>query len=296
MKDERGDIERLLQEKIQNIEVPVNTELWKGIAQNIPVANVTSFVISKGLLFKIVAATIVVGGISSVTYLTLKEELKQVKSSEDTQKVKQQESTHVKADENRDLQKEVVFTFPEEQKKLTEKISSSSQINKHTITQQQEPSQAIKNEEIFVANNEKEPVVKMKSEHSEISRQEEVVELVEDTKIEKEVQKESIVQNSVSEESISKGEITHFPNIFSPNGDASNDYLFIQSRNLLDFNAVVLDSSGNVVYRSTDADFKWNGRGNNGELVASGKYILYVVAKDGKGNTISKSGSLMITY
>lgn len=296
MKEERGDIERFLQEKLQNIEVPVNTELWKGIAQNIPAVKVSSSIISKGLIYKLVAATVLVGGVSTFAYLNQKEDLKPVIKVDQKQKAEQEVYTPVEADKNQDVKKDELFAFPEVKDKSTVESTSNSFRKKQIVSQQQEVILPIKDEVVSTASNDKESVVSINSQRSDIGIQTEIIETTEDTKAAEESTEELIIQNTDIIESTPKGEISHFPNIFSPNGDASNDYLFIQSRNLMDFNAVVLDSSGKVVYRSSDADFKWNGRGNNGELVPSGKYILYVVAKDGRGNTISQSGSLMITY
>lgn len=49
------------------------------------------------------------------------------------------------------------------------------------------------------------------------------------------------------------------PNIFTPNGDGVNDYFYVSSKAIKQFNVKVFDRWGNNVFESFDADFKWNG-------------------------------------
>lgn len=83
-------------------------------------------------------------------------------------------------------------------------------------------------------------------------------------------------------------------NVFTPNGDGTNDYLFIQSEGLLDFSVVVLNQKNQIIYQSTDAKFSWDGKLANGEEVPAANYIYFVTAKSSNGKFIQQSSTLLI--
>ena len=84
------------------------------------------------------------------------------------------------------------------------------------------------------------------------------------------------------------------PNVFTPNGDGSNDLLFIESELLTEFSVVVLDLNNQVIFKSSDPNFKWDGRMLNGDIAPSGTYVYYVTAIDQFGNAVQKHSSLRI--
>jgi gliding motility-associated-like protein len=49
------------------------------------------------------------------------------------------------------------------------------------------------------------------------------------------------------------------PNVFTPNGDGTNDYLETKIEGVNEFSVVVLNDNGKVVYQSQDTEFKWDG-------------------------------------
>ncbi|PKR82088.1 hypothetical protein CW751_01760 [Brumimicrobium salinarum] len=107
----------------------------------------------------------------------------------------------------------------------------------------------------------------------------------------------------VGEEQISKfteieilvqGEIGELPNVFTPNGDGKNDFLFIKSQGLKTFQITVLNKNQKVVYSSNNPDFKWNGMDLNGTPIEAGTYVYIIVAEDEVGNTINKYQHLKI--
>ena len=86
------------------------------------------------------------------------------------------------------------------------------------------------------------------------------------------------------------------PNIFTPNGDGNNDFLKLDIANVTEFVIVILDAKSNVVFKSEDADFKWDGTNLNGDKLPIGNYIYYVTAKDLEGKAVTKYSSLTIKY
>lgn len=79
--------------------------------------------------------------------------------------------------------------------------------------------------------------------------------------------------------------VKRYVNVFTPNGDGTNDYFFLESEGLTDFSVVVFDPTGEIVFQSKNPDFKWDGRDiRSGEVVASGTYMYMVSAYDSEGN------------
>lgn len=87
------------------------------------------------------------------------------------------------------------------------------------------------------------------------------------------------------------------PNIFTPNGDAQNDQLRINWKNLevSDFSLVVLDQNNQVVYKTGLPDFSWDGTDLGGEKLPRGFYIYFITAKI-DGEQWQQSSSLQIQY
>ena len=77
------------------------------------------------------------------------------------------------------------------------------------------------------------------------------------------------------------------PNIFTPNGDGSNDVFFLKSANLGEITAFIMDRWGNKVYEvnSATGNISWDGKNLNGKDCASGVYFYVIKAKgtDDKG-------------
>jgi gliding motility-associated-like protein len=111
------------------------------------------------------------------------------------------------------------------------------------------------------------------------------------TNVETKHQAQVIKQSKVSEPtSVPQESELKFvlPNVFTPNGDGSNDELSIEFPALSEFSLAVLDTKGTAVFRTQNPDFKWNGEGMDGQKVPPGDYVYFITAKDAKGKTVSK--------
>ena len=83
-------------------------------------------------------------------------------------------------------------------------------------------------------------------------------------------------------------------NIFTPNGDGKNDYLFVDANGLTDFSVVVLSQANQVIFQSTDPSFNWDGKLTNGDDAPIGQYVYFITAKSDRGDLINKYSTLFI--
>lgn len=68
------------------------------------------------------------------------------------------------------------------------------------------------------------------------------------------------------------------PNVFTPNGDQTNDVFFITSNGLTEYNLTILNRWGNTVFESEDPNQGWDGT-SGGERCADGTYFYILKAK-----------------
>lgn len=69
--------------------------------------------------------------------------------------------------------------------------------------------------------------------------------------------------------------ITYIPAVFTPNYDYSNDLFFIDASNVSSFQIQILNRWGEMVYKSEDKNFKWDGT-YNGNQCADGTYYWII--------------------
>lgn len=74
------------------------------------------------------------------------------------------------------------------------------------------------------------------------------------------------------------------PNAFTPNNDGINDYFIVKHSEYFEFYLTIFNRWGEMIYSTTDLDFRWNGR-YKGEDVPAGTYYYLVEGKfSRKGN------------
>ena len=84
------------------------------------------------------------------------------------------------------------------------------------------------------------------------------------------------------------------PNIFTPNGDRVNDVFEIEIGEKMEFQIVILNQSNQVVFKTVDPEFKWDGIMLNGDPAPSGNYVYFLSAKNMNGVDFVKSSTLVI--
>ncbi|WP_343606673.1 gliding motility-associated C-terminal domain-containing protein [Fluviicola sp.] len=67
--------------------------------------------------------------------------------------------------------------------------------------------------------------------------------------------------------------VIEFPNIFTPNGDHTNDFFEFAGFNIATLEVTVTNRWGNKLFQSSDIDFKWDGTLPNGDPASEGVYF-----------------------
>jgi gliding motility-associated-like protein len=85
----------------------------------------------------------------------------------------------------------------------------------------------------------------------------------------------------------------YIPNIFSPNGDGSNDVLYIRSNFIDNMKFLIYDRFGEKVFESTNPDNGWDGK-YNGQPVAPGVYHYFISVNLIDGTNDERKGNVTI--
>ena len=87
-------------------------------------------------------------------------------------------------------------------------------------------------------------------------------------------------------------EFIEVPNVFTPNGDGTNDFYFINSKGMIELSITIVNRWGEVVYKSNDIEGKWDGT-SKGNLCADGVYFYILNAKS-KTQEYQKEGHITL--
>jgi gliding motility-associated-like protein len=83
------------------------------------------------------------------------------------------------------------------------------------------------------------------------------------------------------------------PNVFTPNGDKSNDFFEIKGTNIVNYECLIYNRWGKLVFSSTDIKLPWDGKINNG-LADEGTYFYIIKCSGAAGNEIIKQGHVTL--
>lgn len=73
----------------------------------------------------------------------------------------------------------------------------------------------------------------------------------------------------------------YIPSAFSPNGDGLNEIFAAEGNGITDYQQLIFDRWGRVVFKSTDINNQWNGRtGNDGAMEKEDVYVYVFIVKD----------------
>lgn len=81
------------------------------------------------------------------------------------------------------------------------------------------------------------------------------------------------------------------PNVFTPNGDNSNDYFHLISVDGMEsLTCTILNRWGNEIVNFNEPNFQWDGTNQSGEAVSDGVYFYTISAKSFSGEEFKKTG------
>jgi gliding motility-associated-like protein len=87
------------------------------------------------------------------------------------------------------------------------------------------------------------------------------------------------------------------PNVFTPNGDGTNDVFFLHIANISKVTITIYDRWGNLVYDLTSEkgnNIEWDGKNQKGVPVASGVYMYTLKATGKDGAEYEKQGNITL--
>ncbi len=284
MKD-KDYIKDLFSEKLANHEVPVRNDLWSGIQSQLG-STVTSTVVAKGISSSLkwmigIASSVAVIG-TTVWFASSPEE--------DTK----QQNVHIAQNDGKAISKETakngvklgVINNSNGGANLTQSLPivpqiespSNSYLDEWISREKQLYNTDVLNKQITPPADESHVVIDKT--------------VVADPSIS--ASNTDATPDPVETKTYEDGKIEEFFNVFTPNGDGMNDYFFLKSENLKDFTIRIFNERNELVFQSTDKDFKWFGLDAAGNMVESGNYGYVIFASDLNGKSIKMFKSLTI--
>jgi gliding motility-associated-like protein len=284
--EEKDSIKDLFQEKLSQLETPVRTELWSAVSSSIASSSAVATSTGMSLLAKITIGITIAASVTGTVIFLSKDEAKETPKIE-VQNANKQKESKSNPTENKVENNSTISTF--NNSNLVNRVSentatATNNIFESIIDNSSSNSTSLVEGPISYAQIETKEEVKAPKNNPKVETS---------TSAQNQETKQNVATENLPEES--KLQFT-LPNIFTPNGDGNNDYLKLEIENVTEFVIVILDAKSNVVFKSEDADFKWDGTNLSGDKLPAGNYIYYVTAKDLEGKAVTKYSSLTIKY
>jgi hypothetical protein len=267
----KDDIKELFSEGLHSYEAKVRPELWGDLSAKLGSVSSGGAVASTSLALKS-AVGLVAAGIITLTVVLLVQDKEQPTKTVTPLAKKRQESGLVQAEKVVSGRANITVEDKEEvdskdKPKTTHKESKNTvltaiEVDTSYLEQKQEEHQL----RVFVENEAFLPAPK-----NLVYPEPEIVDPVSIP------ENEQVVEGSVEINVV-------FPNVFTPNKDGVNDFLYIKNPEELDptsFNIVVIDAENKEVFSSSDVYFKWDGYSDiRGEILQPGAYIAIIISND----------------
>ncbi|MGZ5283303.1 MAG: PKD domain-containing protein, partial [Bacteroidia bacterium] len=85
------------------------------------------------------------------------------------------------------------------------------------------------------------------------------------------------------------------PNAITPDGDGINDGYHVVTHNITEFEILIFNRWGEIIYRSNDKNFIWDGK-FKGQTVQQDVYPYIIRAKGVTGETVNKKGHIYVIW
>ncbi len=88
--------------------------------------------------------------------------------------------------------------------------------------------------------------------------------------------------------------VVSVPNVFTPNGDGTNDVFLVSTQGLSEFHMEIYDRWGALLHETDYAAAGWDGRSTSGNPAVNGTYYYIISASGYDGKTYNLTGYLML--
>ncbi len=278
--EEKDFIKDLFHDKLSNLETPVRPELWSAVSSSIVSSSAST---GLSLISKLIIGTSLTAAVSAGIWFAVSDSKNDVKPEKEPLKIEKKSTIENKEDrQNNDVSDSKISdvqlkTEVDKFILLPPQIESKSENNQNDLNLNSINAISEYKGQISEEKQDLQPIIEQKS----------------DSKVENSISNQKLDSKPAPIESEVK---INLPNVFTPNGDGSNDFLSISNNDLDDFSVVVLDNNGKTIFTSTETDFRWDGRLTNGDLAPSGNYVYFITAKDKNGKPVTRYSSLSIRY
>lgn len=287
-----NNIEKLFQDKLQNLEMPVRPELWNKVSVGAGIGKTSFWSASK-----IAAASLVgVVAISALTWFVFQDE-----KSEDIPQHSQVEPT---AQNNEPVVPSDRIETPEQnvqesynrQEELLAPTTAPAETNSPSQHEFTSSLQGIP--ESNTSLDDLEPmsieIPEAPSTHEQVQTYEQPAEAFEPAPQEV-LNLELIAPVKYEEQSL---EQIHFPQqfvqVFNPNLPGENGQFTVYSENLGSFKIEIKTRAGKLVFTSSDPNFVWRGEQMDGSQAPEGTYMYTIFSTTMNGESIKRAGSVFL--
>lgn len=271
--EDKDHIKELFRDKLSGMESSVRPELWSGIVSQL--GAVAPAAVGVSVLTKVIIGASIAASVAVATYIILDnstpEPIKEIAKEATSKTIPEQENETI--DETVSTVDENTFIVPQQEK-------TPSPTETHFKNEPLKVDGGIKPEDFVQPIVQPEKVVPVLNDPLPI-----------DPPV---ITPAAPVIDPPVQEMVSPVAKLHLPNVFTPNGDGDNDFLFVKNEGLSDFNMIVLDLNNKVIYQTNDPDFQWNGLDLFGEQVKEGRYVYYITAVDANRQPVNQYSSLFI--
>ena len=91
----------------------------------------------------------------------------------------------------------------------------------------------------------------------------------------------------------SAGDVLNIPNVFTPNGDGNNDYIEVETDGITVYEFSVFTRTGTRIYHSQSPRIFWDGNSLDGKELKEGIYY-YVIEEQGGSSPFDKAGFMYL--
>ena len=91
----------------------------------------------------------------------------------------------------------------------------------------------------------------------------------------------------------SAGDVLNIPNVFTPNGDGNNDYIEVETDGITVYEFSVFTRTGTRIYHSQSPRIFWDGNSLDGKELKEGVYY-YVIEEKGGTSPFDKAGFMYL--